>query len=101
MRIATSVVMVLCTASKTAAGRCLTNLSQVSFTYNYPYGVPQPYRRFYRDSSRTVLSDGNLPTLIKRDPANGITLGSGDHVLRTLCELTPQRNGACTPTDLA
>ena len=88
MRIATSVVMVLCTAYKAAAGRCLTNLSQVSFTYNYPYGVPIPYRRYYKDSGRTVLNDGDLPTRITRSPANCISLGSSASPWAALCELT-------------
>ena len=67
MRIATSVVMVLCTASKAAAGRCLTNLSQVSFTYTYPYGVPQPYKRYYRDTNpASVLNNGDKPTAITK-----------------------------------
>ena len=94
MRIATSVVLVLCAASKAAAGRCLTNLSQVSFTYNYPYGVPIPYRRYYKDPSRTVLSDGNLPTRITRDHANCISMGPGN--LITLCDLTQSRPQWCT-----
>ena len=88
MRIVSIAVIVLCAASKAAAGRCLTNLSQVSFTYNYPYGVPIPYRRYYRDNDRTVLNDGVMPTAIRRDPANSLSLGAGDHVLRTLCALT-------------
>ena len=67
MRIATSVVVVLCTASKAAAGRCLTNLSQVSFTYTYPYGRPIPYTKYYKDTNpASVLNNGDKPTAITK-----------------------------------
>ena len=84
--------MVLCVASKAAVGRCLTNLSRVDFTYNYPYGAPMPYRGYYSDNGRTVLNDGNLPTRIKKRPTNCLTTASGDHSLKTLCELPHLRS---------